>query len=461
MAGLLHPGDALSRRVLDGLILADLATAQEITGRIGRLDAIDLIAARGDLTGFANPSTSSGQALSGLLPADAQIAPVRLRSGALAQMTAAFRTNLTALSLLALVVGMFLIYNSMTFSVVQRRPLFGTLRCLGVTRGEIGVLVLGEAVMVGALGSLLGLALGVILGQGAVQAVTQTINDLYFVVTVRGIAIPVASLAKGALAGVFATVAAAALPAWEATTVSPRQALTRSGLEETARRLVPMTALVGAIGIVVGGALLAVPTHSSSASSGQGLVVSFAGIFSLTIGFALLAPVFTLILSRLVVAPAQAVFGVLGRMARRSVTGALSRTAVAVAALMVAVSVTIGVGLMVGSFRTTVVSWLGQTLWGDLYVTAPSLTSTRSSAPLDPAGDRCREPVARRARGGICCAPWMSHRRLGRWLWLLCPTRISPSRASSSPPTAAGRLPRTPSRTARFWLPSRWRIDSG
>ena len=222
-----------------------------------------------------------------------------------------------------------------------------------------------------------------ILGQGAVQAVTQTINDLYFVVTVRGIAIPVASLAKGALAGVFATVAAAALPAWEATTVSPRQALTRSGLEETARRLVPLTALAGAIGIILGGALLAVPTRSFSASSGQGLAVSFAGIFSLTIGFALLAPVFTLIFSRLVAAPAQAVFGVLGRMAPRSVTGALSRTAVAVAALMVAVSVTIGVGLMVGSFRTTVVSWLGQTLWGDLYVTAPSLTSTRSSAPLD------------------------------------------------------------------------------
>ena len=368
VAGLLRPSDALSRRALDGLILADLATAQEITGRIGRLDTIDLIAPRGDLTGLRN--------LSGLLPADAQIVPVRLRSGALAQMTAAFRTNLTALSLLALVVGMFLIYNSMTFSVVQRRPLFGTLRCLGVTRGEIGVLVLGEAVMVGALGSLLGLALGVILGQGAVQAVTQTINDLYFVVTVRGIAIPVASLAKGALAGVFATVAAAALPAWEATTVSPRQALTRSGLEETARRLVPLTALAGGIGIVLGGALLAVPTRN--------LAVSFAGIFSLTIGFALLAPAFTLIFSRLVAAPAQAVFGVLGRMAPRSVTGALSRTAVAVAALMVAVSVTIGVGLMVGSFRTTVVSWLEQTLWGDLYVSAPGLTATRSSAPLDP-----------------------------------------------------------------------------
>ena len=134
-------------------------------------------------------------------------------------MTAAFRTNLTALSLLALVVGMFLIYNSMTFSVVQRRPMFGTLRCLGVTREEIGRLVLAEAALVGAVGSLLGLGLGVILGQGAVQLVTQTINDLYFVVTVRGISIPAASLVRGAVLGVLATVVSAALPAWEAATV--------------------------------------------------------------------------------------------------------------------------------------------------------------------------------------------------------------------------------------------------
>jgi putative ABC transport system permease protein len=79
------------------------------------------------------------------------------------------------------------------------------------------------------------------------------------------------------------------------------------------------------------------------------------------------------------------ILGVLGRMAPRSVTGTLSRTAVAIAALMVAVSVTVGVGLMVGSFRGTVVTWLGQTLWGDIYVSAPALTATRSSVPLDPA----------------------------------------------------------------------------
>ena len=68
-------------------------------------------------------------------------------------MILAFQLNLTALSLLALVVGMFLIYNTMTFSVVQRRPLIGTLRALGVTRGEVFALVMGEALVIGVVGT--------------------------------------------------------------------------------------------------------------------------------------------------------------------------------------------------------------------------------------------------------------------------------------------------------------------
>jgi putative ABC transport system permease protein len=369
IAGLLRPADALTRRALDGLILADIATAQEITGKLGRLDRIDLILPAGD--------QSLADRISALLPGDAQIVAVEARSGALAQMTAAFRTNLTALSLLALVVGMFLIYNSMTFSVIQRRPLFGTLRCLGATREEIGGLVLGEAAAVGAIGSLLGLGLGILLGQGAVRLVTQTINDLYFVVSVRGVAIEPVSLVKGVVVGMLATLASAALPAWEAAAVPPRLALTRSGLEEKARRAVPLAAAGGALGLLAGGVLLAIPTRD--------LAISFAGIFFVTIGFALLTPAVTLVVMVGSAPLLGRILGVLGRMAPRSVTGALSRTAVAIAALMVAVSVTVGVGLMVGSFRTTVVTWLGQTLWGDVYISAPSLTATRSSVPLEPA----------------------------------------------------------------------------
>ncbi len=88
---------------------------------------------------------------------------------------------------------------------------------------------------------------------------------------------------------------------------------------------------------------------------------------------------------RIATRPLGRIWGALGRMAPRNVVTSISRTAVAVAALMVAVSVTIGVSLMIGSFRTTVVTWLDQVLQGDVYVSAPSRTSTQATTPLDPA----------------------------------------------------------------------------
>ena len=146
VAGLLEPADNLSQRTLDGVMLADISTAQELTGRLGRLEPHRPDPARSDpdCAGQLEASAAAGSAAG---------QPAAARSSAVEQMTAAFRLNLTALSLLALVVGLFLIYNTMTFSVVQRRELFGTLRCLGVTRREVFAMVLGEAAAGRAAGS--------------------------------------------------------------------------------------------------------------------------------------------------------------------------------------------------------------------------------------------------------------------------------------------------------------------
>jgi putative ABC transport system permease protein len=361
------------------LLLADISTAQELTGRIGRLDRIDLILPEDP----AQPCTNSRQqpagclaALQAFLPAGVQLAPVEARQGAVEQMTGAFRVNLTALSLLALVVGMFLIYNTMTFSVVQRRPLFGTLRCLGITRREVFGLVISEALVAGVLGSSLGLGLGVLMGQGAVGLVTQTITDLFFVVTVRGIQVPPESLLKGFLLGLLATLFSAAPPAWEAATVPARAALSRSGLESKAVRAVSLAAWAGGAMILGGAGLLLLPIQS--------LLVSFFATFAIIVGFAMLAPLVTKHFMLRATPGLGRLWGVLGRMAPRSVVNSLSRTSIAVMSLMVAVSVTIGVSLMVGSFRQTIITWLNDTLQGDIYISAPNLSATAPTTSLDP-----------------------------------------------------------------------------
>ena len=369
VAGLLEPADALSRRALEGILLADVGTAQEVTGRLAILDRIDLILPEG--------ADVLGAQIDALLPAGSRLVEVEARSGTVEAMTAAFRTNLTALSLLALVVGLFLIYNTMTFSVVQRRPLFGTLRSLGVTRREVFTLVLVEAVLAGVIGTAAGLALGVILGQGAVRLVSQTISDLYFVVTVRGVEIPTGSLIGGGLMGLLATVVAAAPPAWEAASVPPSVALSRSRLEDKASVAVGRVALGGLSLLAAGGILLLLPT--------QGLVVSFGGALAVVVGFAMLTPLVTTLLMGAATPLTGQLWGALGRMAPRDVVKSLSRTSIAVAALMIAVSVTIGISVMIGSFRNTVEVWLAQSLRGDIYISPPAVIGTQSSGVIDPA----------------------------------------------------------------------------
>ncbi len=368
VAGLLDAQDSLTSRSLDGTLLADIATAQELTGTIGKLSRIDLILPAGD--------AGMESRIRALLPPGAQLAAVEARRGAIEQMTSAFQLNLQALSMLALVVGLFLIYNTMTFSVVQRRSLFGRLRCLGVTRREIFFLVLSEAFAVGVVGSALGIVLGVLMGQNTIGMVTRTINDLYFTTTVQETGVPLASLLKGGILGLVATMLTTILPAWEAASVPPQAALTRSGLETRARAQVSRVAAAG-LGIIVAGvALFFVPSRN--------LYLGFAGTFAVVVGFAMLSAQVMVFLMRLSAAPLGRLFGLLGQMAPRNVLNAISRTSVAVAALMVAVAVVVGVGVMIASFRNTVTIWLGQTLQGDIYISAPSFTANISLVTVEP-----------------------------------------------------------------------------
>jgi len=112
------------------------------------------------------------------------------------------------------------------------------------------------------------------------------------------------------------------------------------------------------------------------------LSANFLGIFAVLLGVALVVPAAVVILVRGISPVLVLLFGGLGRMAARTVVGALSRTSVAIAALMVALAVTIGVSLMISSFRGTVENWLGLTLRADLYVSAPQAGGTRPSAAL-------------------------------------------------------------------------------
>lgn len=338
---------------LDGLLLADIATAQEVLDKLGRLDRIDLVLEPGQ-----------AEELARRLPPGVRLEAAEERGDAALELANAFHLNLTAMSLLALVVGSFLIYNTLAFSVVRRRPRLATLRLVGVTPRGLFRLVLAEAALLGALGALLGLAAGWALGNALLGLVTRALNDHYFLVTVTGLTPATLSFAKGALLGLGVSLAAAWAPARQAAGASLLAARRRSADEGRARRLVQPLALWGL-------GLLALAPMLILLGPADHLVLGFAALLALILGASLLAPLAVQGLPNRLAGPLGRLFGPPGRLAARGLAASVSRSGMAVAALMVAVSATVGVGVMVESFRGTVDRWLGQTLRSDLYVSAP------------------------------------------------------------------------------------------
>jgi putative ABC transport system permease protein len=356
-----EPRDALDAAGLDDVLVADIATAQEVLGRLGRLSRIDL----------ALPVPEAGGAVLLERVRDLLPAGVRLREGAARaqvrrEMTRAFYLNLRMLSLLALLVGLFIIYNAMTFAVVQRRALIGTLRAVGLTRREVLVAVLGEAGALGAVATVLGLPAGIALARHLLALITRTVDDLYFATAVRDFALVPEALVWPAALGIVGSVAAALVPALEATRIPPRAALTASHLEARARGAMPRLA-----GLGMCTALASLLCLAGGERSLQG---AFAALFLLVATATLWTPVATVgasrALERLAGVPGGAA-GALGAMAVRGLRTGLSRNAVAVAALMVALATTVGVAVMVASFRLSLQHWLDTTLAADVYVAVP------------------------------------------------------------------------------------------
>lgn len=337
---------------LDRLMIVDIAAAQSWLNQAGRLSRIDVRISPDD-------SALKGS-LQALLPPGTQLLSAAGRTQSLAQMSQAFMTNLSAMSLLALLVGLFLIYNSVGFAVLQRRGLIGVLRALGVSRKQVITMILAEGAALGLLGAILGVIVGAWLGEQLLVLVSRSINDFYFRVNVSEVAVSFLSVGKGLAAGLGATLLAAAVPAMEAALYRPRLALTRSEIEHRTGKWLPVIAIAGLFAVVLAMVLIR--------ASGSHLVAGLTAVFMLILGFALCIPVAVRVITSAVEPLAKKVGGMAARLAVSGIGANLSRTGVAIVALAVAVSATIGVSLMVDSFRASVSSWLDRTLRSDIYV---------------------------------------------------------------------------------------------
>ena len=212
----------------------DISAAQRALGRAGRLDRILLKApiAGSDATSSSESGAASlddwQRRIAAVLPPGVAVAPEGAGTDENRRMLVAFRWNLRLLSYISLIVGAFLIYNTISISVVRRRPEIGIVRALGATRAQVLAAFLGEAAAFGLAGAALGLPIGRFMAVGAVKLMGVTVESLYVSSRPGPIALTFDSFLLAALIGLAASLGSALSPAREAVSVPPVQASSRA-----------------------------------------------------------------------------------------------------------------------------------------------------------------------------------------------------------------------------------------
>lgn len=370
----------------DHVAIMDIAAVQVLFGMVGKLDRIDLV------TGPEVAIDEAAQAVRAVLPPNISVARPTSRTTQVEQMVRAFRLNLTVLSWVGLLVGMFLIYNTMAFAVAQRRREIGIYRAIGMTQSRVAGLFLAEAALFGFLGGVVGSVGGILLAQKLVSLVSRTISDLYTPVSQGGASwFDSAELwqasSEGILIGCLVSMVGAIGPSLDASRTATVRALA-PGDYESSRQVRVGGLAIGGIALLILAGLLAF-----AGPLGGVPVLGYLATFCLLAGLSCLAP-FCITGWKKRTLQSEHLAGVQGVMREIAVEHAArnpGRNGVTVSALMVGLAIMIGVLIMVRSFRHTVELWINETVIADIVV-APSTwlreANSGSGAKRLPAGWR-------------------------------------------------------------------------
>jgi putative ABC transport system permease protein len=352
-----------------------LPSAQEAFDRVGRLDRVDVAVAAGQDVEAARERLLKG------LGVPFEVERPERRGGSVQKMLLSFQMGLNLGSLVALLVGVFLVYNTVSIGVVQRRREIGTLRALGATRQLIRALFTLEAAVFGVLGTAVGLLLGRVLARVALRAVSESISSLYVQVNAQRVEMGPWEVGLGTALGVGGAVFAALRPASLAASVQPVEALRRDaavGAGEVSLRSWPVRVGMMLLASIYPCTLIPPPVENFP-------VGGYLAIFATLMGGTLCAPLLLRWLHRLYVGPAERLLGVPGRLAADNFARAPVRTAVPVAALAIGVAMTVGITGFIRSFQASSERWINQSVPADLFVTSSARLAGVRNNPMAPA----------------------------------------------------------------------------
>jgi putative ABC transport system permease protein len=340
-----------------------IPTAQELLDRKDQFDAISVAAKDG-----VTPEQLVDD-IKPILPATAQV-----RTGVeqadedqseVSEFTSFIRYFLLAFGFVALFVGAFVIFNTMSITVAQRTRELATLRTIGASRKQIRRAVLIEAFVIGLIASIIGFLLGVGLAYGLNWLFKQLDLDL----PTTGMVIAPRTVILAFVIGIFVTVLAAFVPALRATRISPILAV-REGAELPHGRLHRFTPYIALVVIALSLLLLGRAMFTDELDTGQRLLSIAFGVLLLFLGVAMISSKLVRPLAAVVGVPGEKLAGVSGFLARRNTLRNPGRTAATAAALMIGLALVTFVAVLSNGMKESNRGAIEEQIKADYVVTS-------------------------------------------------------------------------------------------
>ncbi|GEN27678.1 ABC transporter permease [Halovibrio variabilis] len=283
------------------------------------------------------------------------------------QLTESFHLNLTALGLLALVVGLFIVQAALGLALEQRLGMLRTLRVLGVSGRTLVAALSLELLLLGVIGGLTGIASGVWLARWLLPDVAATLGSLYGADVGQTLSLPWQYWMGGLAVSLGGLLLAGSGVLWRAARLNVLSLGQMQAWRSGFRRQLTLMSIAGGLAAAIG---LGLTLWLAQQPPGDGLLAGFGVVAALLLASALwLPPLMALTLKGLTHLARRRP---LTQWALADMQLQLPRLSLAMMALLVALATNLGVGSMVGGFRVTFLDWLDQRLVAPLYINAPA-----------------------------------------------------------------------------------------
>lgn len=349
--GLLDP-EGPAKAAGGDIAIMDIYAAQMVFGKEGRIDRIDVSFLPGETLNTMKDRIQRA------LPEGYYVDTPAGRTRQVELLLTRFRKIIGLIGFMAIFVGMYLIYNAVSISVVQRRKEIGILRALGAKRVQIITLFIGEALAVSALASFLGIGLGIVFAKLTVGVVAQNVTDMYLKTSVRELTFSWDFLIKDVGIGIMASLAAAAFPAFAGARITPVSAIRAVPYSEDGFLLSRKTRIASAFFILLSVLIFTAYKTAGPSSVFRSSAATFSSMIFLVLGVSLSTPAFL----RLFMAGFHRFFspymGAEVRLAGLNLQKNISRNAVAVSAVFYSIAMFVSSSSMIYSLNRSFLDYI-------------------------------------------------------------------------------------------------------